>query len=438
VIARGLLVAILVLEESAMASALRDRITELACGDHVAREAALTALENAPSGPLGLPDESLVQPATAIHGYVVDRLLEVLGEARLRDPTLSSRIDDLVGSWNFCAITAGEVVWTISTGDGRIERVQESFPSAVGGRGYAAWGLIPRRASGRPAMVATLEANTCEVTLPSTTMAGPLAVARVERGVDLECEGPTVAIAATIPWAAPRLVRSVALPRLPIRTANRIEVQEVVTDSATIAPRTLGLGGALFTRQSLAGKLDAGVLVSVVPRTNTFARVGVTWQLASEFAADARSHPTWSGGLGYDNWRPGTWSLQLNNWGPITAADGKAIASSTVAELGYKVPLGTTLGARLGLKVSLSSRLSGGPTAGVATTVKLPRAVFASVGVAYGLMMSGGPTWTYALGRSTWTPGSLSIILANFGPNKIPQTNLLSRTAITASWSWAW
>ena len=152
----------------------------------------------------------------------------------------------------------------------------------------------------------------------------------------------------------------------------------------------------------------------------------------------ATARPTWSLGIGYDNWHPGTWSFQINQWGPVVPADRWKIASTAIGELAYKLPLGDTLNKHLAIKAAWSSQLSWDPAVGVAMSWKLPYAVFVSVGVTERLAMPNRPTWTYVLGRSTWAPGSWSVIFANFGPNTIPHTNFVDHSAVTVSWGWAW
>jgi len=44
---------------------------------------------------------------------------------------------------------------------------------------------------------------------------------------------------------------------------------------------------------------------------------------------------TYSWGIGYDDWHPGTVSVQLNNWGPIKPGEGLAL-DKAVTNIGYK------------------------------------------------------------------------------------------------------
>jgi hypothetical protein len=443
------------------ASPLREQIAELACGDAAARQRALTALEQAPRGALGLPDASLGRPAADVEAYVIDRLLEVLGEVRRRDPASAARVDALVASWDYCAVTADEHAWDLRVEGATVQRTQQSYPSTTAGRGFLAWGLIPRRANGRPlpegpAGVVPAPGDpeaTCDVALPSRMPSGPLAAPPVVTGADPGCEpprgpaaapavAPDVAPDVEIEPAGPRTEPPAATVRAPgrprVMPPPRRELGQVETGSGIAALHALGLSGSGFVRQAFTGKLDAGVQASWSPRANTFARIGATWQLAGAFSPDAHARPTWSLGLGYDDWHTGTLSFQINQWGPVVPGDGWTIARTAAAELAYKVPLGRTLGEHLALKLAVSSKLTWSPAAAAALSFKLPRAVFVSVGGASSLVAPGRPTWTYTVGRSTWSPGSLSVIVTNFGPNLVPHPNVVAHGAVTASWGWAW
>ena len=323
-----------------------------------------------------------------------------------------------------------------------VQRIQQTQPSTTAGRGFLAWGLIPRRAGGRPtAPEASDAADTCDVALLPMTPSGSLAAPSLASGPDDSCDAPRspapdLELSETHVERVLRPVTPLAKERL--RPTSRAPIGDVATGSGIPITRAAGVSGSVFLRQALAGKLDAGMQLAWSPWTSTFARVGATWPLARELSLDASAKPTWSLGIGYDDWHPGTWSFQINQWGPVVPADRWKIASTASAELAYKVRLGQSLGEHLGLKLAVSSKLTGSPAAGVALSFKFPFAMFASVGAATSLPTPGRPTWTYVIGRSTWTPGSFSIILANFGPNLVAEPNIVAHTAVTASWSWAW
>lgn len=436
------LVIVAIAARGASASPLREQITYLACGDGSVRRRALSALEHAPRGMLGLPDESLGLPATEVDAYVIDRLLEVLGEVRRRDPAIAARIDALVASWNYCSVTANERAWDLRIDGPTVQRMQQSYPSTTAGRGFNAWGLIPRRAGGRPASTDVGDSeDTCDVALLPTTPSGSLAAPHIAIGPDTACEPPPgeespQELSETRVETVIRPVTPLASQRAPARLSD--VVGSIAAGSGVALGDAAGISASVFVRQSLAGKLDSGIQLSWSPRTSTFARLGATWPLARDMSLAASAKPTWSLGIGYDDWHPGTWSLQVNQWGPSVPADRWKIASTATAELAYKMKLGDSLGEHFGLKLALSSKLAWAPSAGAVLSVKFPRAMFASVGAATGLPVPGRTTWTYVLGRSTWTAGSLSIILANFGPNLVPETNFVAHSAVTASWSWAW
>ena len=149
-----------------VASPLYEVATHLACGDRANVEEALRRLEGAPHARFGVPDESLTGEDPALSSGSYDHLLDALANARQRFPELAAQIDGLVVGWDFCALTAEEQRWDLALGEGAPWRIQPATMAPLLGRGFAAWGLLPRRANGRPHFIAEAAAGSATSSPP--------------------------------------------------------------------------------------------------------------------------------------------------------------------------------------------------------------------------------------------------------------------------------
>jgi hypothetical protein len=468
---------------AAAASPLQSVAAKLACGNIDEVGAALTALAEAPPSPFGLPDESLTGTDAGLRSALYDSLLDALANARRRFPALAPRIDRLLERWNFCSLTAGEERWDLSTHDGGVLRHLPTRISPFMGAGFKAWGLLPRRAGGRPRWQAPerdeggrasgddgdgSDAQSGEpvfdpgkpVILPMQcqpdhslefTPSGPLPmVPRPTDEVDLGCEAPARATAPAPDAQQPRVAQdqgsgappspppAATPPRSPNKRAPSSQGQRPrdvastnTRESSAPLPGTIGAS----MQASASGTVGAGLGISVAPGKNIFVRTGLGWRLVTAWTEAIDLEPSWSWGVGYDDWHAGTVSLQLNHWGPLRRLGGVAAIKGATASLGYKIPLPKRLGRYLSARADLSTPLTWAPAAGAGVAIKLPWAMFFSVGASVKFADPTAPSWSYVLGRSKWTPGSLAVVLANYGPNRIPELNLKS-ISLSLSWSW--
>lgn len=430
------------------ASPLHEAAISLACGEREEVEQALRRLAAAPTARYGVPDESMTGTDDALATAIYDTLLDALATARRRHPDLATKIDELVASWDFCALTAGAERWELLARDDGLWRVAPATPSPLQGRGFAAWGLLPRLARGRPVWSdsgqtgAPQEPEVCA--LPPAEPSPPrgslpaLPPPSFER--DEACEGPPPPPASSPLSTEAASIKAPARrpPRRPVVAAAAPQddpsetASPATRDALSQLPGTLAVSATL----SAAGTANAGASLSIAPVRQTFVRIGVSWRLMTEWEESAALEPTWSWGLGYDDWRTGTFSLQLNHWGPLRRLPGWSKLESAVLNLGYKVPLPAPLARRLSARVDLSTPLSWAPSLGVGLSLKLPLGCFAAVGASQKLAGPWAPTWSYVIGRSLWKPGSLSVVLANYGPNLVPALNPRG-IALTVSWSWS-
>lgn len=424
---------------------MSEAAAQLACGDEPAATGALERLAAAPAERFGVPDESLGGDDPSLASAAIDSLLDALGNARQRYPRLAPAIDALVTKWDFCALTSGESRWDL-LGEGLV--VQQRAPavlSPLSGRGFAAWSLLPRSAAGRPRWDA--QRATPPDTLPPQCQRehfapphGSLpALPPPEHLVDRACEGPPTP-APVAELAGPQATAAPP-PKPPSKKGIAAkpleppEVREVASsstrDGISPLPGTLSVSASL----SATGRLGTGLGISLAPRANTFVRAGLGWGLTSKWQEAFDLEPSWSWGLGYDNWRAGTVSAQLNHWGPLRRIPARSTLANATAALGYKVPLGKRLGKRGSLRADLTTPLTWSPALGIGVSLKLPASCFVSVGVSQKLLEATRPSWTYVVGRALWKPKTLSIILSNYGPNQVPAANLRN-LVLSVSWSW--
>lgn len=460
---------------AAWGSPMGDVATLLACGNADEATRAVARLEAARRGGYGLPDEQLggadaagaadvtadasAGDAEALESVAYDDLLDALAAARQRYPELEQRIDALVMSWDFCALTAEGERWDLALRDGKVVRRWPARMSPLLGRGFAAWGLLPRRANGRPQWQLAARGSMVESGRGGAqceerrglqqTPGGSLPMVPEEMTeVDASCQGPPAAKAdgaATARGAhgdrgggsggGGTRGKGMATAK---KTAEEEEPSEVASattrDAAAVLPGTIS---AQLTATAM-GTFSTGVGASVVPRRNMFVRAALAWRMATEWELEDASalEPTWSWGVGYDDWRTGTFSLQLNHWGPLRRSGGEAAIQGAIADLGYKVPLPERLGRRMSLRANLSTPLSWSPSASAGVSFKLPAYVFVSLGLSQKLLEDRGPTWSYVVGRSRWKAGTLAVTFANYGPNQLDELRLRG-VAMTVSYSWS-
>lgn len=448
---------------TAVASPMRDAARQLACSATVAEvEAGLAMLEAAPTAPFGLPEESLAGRDDELDSVAIDGLLDALALARQRFPELGGRIVALVERWDFCAITSRGERWDLSLDEGgKVLRRRSARMSPLLGSGYAAWSLLPRTANGRPrpagddqqanrqdaAAGSSVESLQCrDGDALQTMQSGPLPVfVADDDGEDASCQGPPPPPPPEPPAAPPDTLRSGgkrgghgAAKRRASEPGATDEPREVASpDTREAAAPPPGTISAQLVA-SARGNLNLGTGLSLAPLRNTFVRAGLSWRLLTDWdqgPAAEDAEPSWSWGIGYDDWRPGTFSLQLNHWGPLRRFR-KVALEGAVATLGYKIPLPKRWSKYFSLRTDLSTPLTWSPSLGAGIAFKLPRHFFLSLGVSQKLLEDLSPTWSYVLGRSRWKAGTLAVVLANYGPNRLDQLNLRG-LALSLSWSWS-
>jgi hypothetical protein len=204
------------------------------------------------------------------------------------------------------------------------------------------------------------------------------------------------------------------------------------TPRAQATRRKLLFGQAFFTHR-LPGVTELGAGATFAPVPYGFVRASVAWPLLQEFRyAPAGLKASW--GVGYDDWHPGTLSVQLNNWGPIERTEQLWLGSEF--DVGYKLPFGPEWARYVGVLAHAFYQVGGAPGVGVTATVRPWQMFFLSSGVRYSLREQDAFTWFYTFGWSDWRPFTFSASYANWGLNRVPEPNFVRNGLLNLSFSW--
>lgn len=198
----------------------------------------------------------------------------------------------------------------------------------------------------------------------------------------------------------------------------------------------LGIAGNFFHRAKLTGELSFGANASWKPYSYFFVRGGVNYNY---LPGNGKFSYSW--GLGYDDWHQGTFSAQINNWGPITPGDD--LLKGAVANFGYKFVADFLKPYHLSGSASLNVPFSGDPSISTTWMWSPINYWFVRVSLSKSLTSSGGLDWSYSFGYSDWHPFTFSLTYDNWGSNPIFDSsqgnsfNFTEKGAISLSWSWA-
>lgn len=200
-------------------------------------------------------------------------------------------------------------------------------------------------------------------------------------------------------------------------------------------PDSLGFGGNFFYNWPVTGDASIGGSISWRYKEKWFVRAGVGYKY--QVAQDAFSY---SWGVGYDDWHPGTFSVQINNWGPILPVETfTSTLEGAAATIAYKIDAGILkehgMGASIGLDIPFT--LDGDQGINGTWQWEVIPTWFVRVGLRQGLGKEGKLTWNYGFGRSDWHPFTWSLTYNNWGPNQAFQPNFAENGIVSLSWSWA-
>lgn len=143
---------------------------------------------------------------------------------------------------------------------------------------------------------------------------------------------------------------------------------------------------------------------------------------------------TW--GIGYDDWHPGSWGFELNNWNPLKPGDGLDL-ENVVASLTYKFAWEklkeNKLGSSLALNKSANSEFS--------LTWLVSWAPIENWFVRSLLtqpLEGGEMSWAYGFGYNNWRNKTISLEYNNWGYNDAFDTNFRQNAIVTLGYKWQW
>ncbi|PWQ98375.1 hypothetical protein [Leucothrix arctica] len=211
-------------------------------------------------------------------------------------------------------------------------------------------------------------------------------------------------------------------------------VEELPSDVVKKGKRKpIGLAGGVYLKKSLANSkwaIGGSVNRKLIKDDYWFARGG--WNYSLENEEDPFSY---SWGIGYSDWHPGTFSAQLNNWGPLKLGDGLAL-DKAVASFGYSVKSEILKKYRLSLSGALNIPIDGNSSAAANFRWSPKENWYISSSLSYPLEGDGDPKWTYGFGYSDWRPNKFNLQYSNYGPNDLFEPNYKENGTWSFSYNW--
>jgi len=198
----------------------------------------------------------------------------------------------------------------------------------------------------------------------------------------------------------------------------------------------LKVSGAMAWTTRLNGSMSPSASMSLSPFKYGFARMGVSYRVVEAYDWDPAEATSFTWGVGYDDWHPGTWSVQINNWAPNTPESGWAILTGAEMDVTYKIPFPSGIGRYLGMSGTLNMPFSRPPGVGARLSVRPWRHLTGFVGLRYSPYSTEGATFTYGFGWADWHPFSFSLNYYNWGPNYTWEPNATQNGQVTLSFSW--
>jgi len=196
----------------------------------------------------------------------------------------------------------------------------------------------------------------------------------------------------------------------------------------------LRLSGNLHAAYSPRGEFTGGAIASFSPWSYFFIRGGVSFAPLSP--SGERFRYLW--GIGYDDWHERTFTVQLNNWGPLTPDKGLDPLGA-VLHVGYRLPrkcLGKVCGA---LYPFIDAPLRIGPAVGARLNLFFWERFYVSAGLSYYIpgitraeALAARFHPTYGAGYRDWRPGTAFATFDNWGPSPSPSNAVM---AIGLNWA---
>jgi hypothetical protein len=442
-------------------------VARLECGrDEAAARQALATLREAATDRLGLPSEQLgPQLPGGVHAAVLDIALLGLAEAAERRPELAGDIDALVHSWNFCLVLGEGSVWDVEVGEAGPRRLWPVAPLPLSGEGLRRWGLDPAAPGGAPRRItasgqARVLPGRCEegqgvglYGFVPAVPSGPLPRVPPPPELPPEMRAPPGEQQCRVPPPEPVQVAEAPPPQDGTPTPPEEEEDTPGSGSTVVIPssttavtpgvsvamhRPTSVSGALFAAQRLSGQGEVGATVRWSPVGRAFVRGSLSYQLLDDFRFTPGSGVfSGSWGLGWEDWRPNTFSLTANNWGPVRLDSIRSLWEGLEFDLAYRVPLPKLLRPWVDLGTRINVPLTREPALGLSLTLKPLRHLYLMTALRVPPFGDAPITWSYSVGYASYRPYTLAVSYANWGPNRLSELNLVENGVFTLAFLWA-
>ena len=197
-----------------------------------------------------------------------------------------------------------------------------------------------------------------------------------------------------------------------------------------------GIAGSFYHRATLTGGLSVGGNMRWNPYSSFFVQSGVNYGYYP-----SHGKLTYSWGFGYDDWHPGTFSAQLNNWGPISPSEGLALSKAS-ANLGYRFEADFLRPYNITGSAGVNIPIKGDPSMSTTWNWSPIEHWFIRASLQRQFGHKSGWNWTYNFGYYDWHPFTFSLTYDNWGTNQINSSqgnpfNFKEKGAVSLSWSWA-
>lgn len=199
----------------------------------------------------------------------------------------------------------------------------------------------------------------------------------------------------------------------------------------------LGIAGNFYNRSKLTEGQSAGANISWHPISSFFIAGGINYNY---YPSNGKLSYSW--GIGYDDWHPGTFSAQLNNWGPNRLNEGLALKKA-VANIGYKFEADFLRPYNITGSAAISIPIKGDPSISTTWSWSPVENWFIRGSLQRKFGSRGGFSWSYNFGYSDWHPFTFSLTYDNWGPNPIwdgkqgDVFNARKNGAVSLGWGWA-
>jgi hypothetical protein len=207
-------------------------------------------------------------------------------------------------------------------------------------------------------------------------------------------------------------------------------------------PKSLGIAGRVFASWLLQGRGLAGAAATWNVYSAFFVRGGLGYRFGKDVGRDPGDGAFLTFGAGYEDWRPNTFSLQVNHWEPYfpdRGLDARKVLVTAAFKFSRFCKGALCLGPVAYVETPLQVDRGTGyePTAGARLTLSYGEDFFVLLGAGVVVVGPLRARWVYGAGRLSWRPWTWSATYENWGPNTIPKPNFVDNGQITLGASWA-